>query len=87
MFAPLIEVWLKSFPLKLILHPTRRVIELEDRVKALGYLSFFVAIIVLSSACSNYYDILFMYGIFLVFSSSYALSMFPVIIWAKKLSN
>ena len=46
MFAPLIEMWLKSFPLKFMLHPTRRVIEFEDRVIALGSLSCFVAIIV-----------------------------------------
>ena len=51
--APLIEVWLKSFPLKLILHPTRRVMEFEDRVIALGPLSFFVAIIVSYSAYCN----------------------------------
>ena len=46
MFAPLIEVLLKSSPLKVKLHPTRRVIEFEDRVIDLGSLSFLVAIIV-----------------------------------------
>ena len=32
MFAPLIEVWLKSLSLKFMLDPTRRVMEFEDRV-------------------------------------------------------
>ena len=53
MFAPLIEVLLKSFPLKFMLHPTSRVIEFEDRVTALLSLSYFVEKIVLISVCSN----------------------------------
>ena len=43
MFAPLIEVWLKSFPLKFMLFATRRVMEFEDRVMDLVFLLYFVA--------------------------------------------
>ena len=46
MFAPFIEVLLKSLSLKFMLHPTRRVIEFADRVIALISLSYFVAKIV-----------------------------------------
>ena len=43
MFAPIIEVLLKSFPLNDMLHPTSRVMEFEDRFIALVSLSNFVA--------------------------------------------
>ena len=53
MFALLILVWLKSFPLKLMLQPIRRVMEFDDRVIEFKSLSCLVAKIVFSSACSN----------------------------------
>ena len=53
MFAPLIEVWLKSLPLKFMLLATRRVMEFEDSVTALIFLSYFVDKIVPRSAFSK----------------------------------
>ena len=87
MFAPLIEVWLKSLPLKFMLHATRSVIEFEDWVIEVVLLSNFVAKIVSNNAFCNLFETLFFISIFFVYSSSYALSKPPVIISAKKLSN
>ena len=53
MFAPLIEVLLKSFPLKFMLHPTSNVIEFEERVIAFLSLTFLVERILPSSVFSN----------------------------------